>query len=91
MRLSTLDSRPAALLVEFCHLRRRSRMLRWGSAKLLSFFSFHRLHDTVFKGTNSSKMTARVTDGVVAQLGERRVRNAKVGSSTLLGSTILQP
>ncbi len=26
--------------------------------------------------------------GVVAQLGERRVRNAKVGSSILLGSTI---
>ena len=27
--------------------------------------------------------------GAVAQLGERRVRNAKVGSSILLGSTIL--
>jgi hypothetical protein len=27
-------------------------------------------------------------DGAVAQLGERRVRNAKVGSSILLGSTI---
>ena len=26
--------------------------------------------------------------GAVAQLGERRVRNAKVGSSILLGSTI---
>ncbi len=26
-------------------------------------------------------------DGAVAQLGERRVRNAKVGSSILLGST----
>ncbi len=29
-----------------------------------------------------------LADGVVAQLGERRVRNAKVGSSTLLGSTL---
>jgi hypothetical protein len=27
------------------------------------------------------------SDGAVAQLGERRVRNAKVGSSILLGST----
>ena len=27
--------------------------------------------------------------GAVAQLGERRVRNAKVGSSILLGSTII--
>ena len=32
-----------------------------------------------------AKMSA--LDGVVAQLGERRVRNAKVGSSILLGST----
>ena len=29
----------------------------------------------------------KVSDGAVAQLGERRVRNAKVGSSILLGST----
>ncbi len=29
--------------------------------------------------------------GAVAQLGERRVRNAKVGSSILLGSTISLP
>jgi hypothetical protein len=29
----------------------------------------------------------RSNDGAVAQLGERRVRNAKVGSSILLGST----
>ncbi len=32
-----------------------------------------------------AKMSA--LDGAVAQLGERRVRNAKVGSSILLGST----
>jgi len=31
-------------------------------------------------------MTAK-KHGAVAQLGERRVRNAKVGSSILLGST----
>ena len=30
-----------------------------------------------------------VMQGAVAQLGERRVRNAKVGSSILLGSTII--
>ncbi len=30
----------------------------------------------------------RGSDGAVAQLGERRVRNAKVGSSILLRSTI---
>jgi hypothetical protein len=29
-------------------------------------------------------------DGAVAQLGERRVRNAKVGSSILLRSTKIQ-
>ena len=29
------------------------------------------------------------TNGAVAQMGERRVRNAKVGSSILLGSTNL--
>ncbi len=29
--------------------------------------------------------------GAVAQLGERRVRNAKVGSSILLRSTIFSP
>ena len=31
------------------------------------------------------------TKGAVAQLGERRVRNAKVGSSILLGSTNYNP
>jgi hypothetical protein len=42
-----------------------------------------------FRGGRPSRYFARLTaDGGVAQLGERRVRNAKVGSSILLLSTI---
>ena len=35
------------------------------------------------------RCTLPATRGAVAQLGERRVRNAKVGSSILLGSTTI--
>ena len=44
----------------------------------------------IFPATGSIKdlgSLQSLTLGAVAQLGERRVRNAKVGSSILLGST----
>ena len=44
----------------------------------------------IFSATASIKdlgSLQSLTLGAVAQLGERRVRNAKVGSSILLGST----
>ena len=38
---------------------------------------------------NTATVAARINIGAVAQLGERVVRNDEVGSSILLGSTIL--
>ena len=44
-----------------------------------------------FRVAVESAPLARLEIGVVAQLGERRVRNAKVGSSILLHSTKCKP
>ena len=40
-------------------------------------------------GTVAAGATPQRTTGAVAQLGERRVRNAEVGSSILLGSIFI--
>jgi hypothetical protein len=42
---------------------------------------------TQMTASSSAVKIGRQVVGAVAQLGERRVRNAKVGSSILLGST----
>ena len=54
-------------------------------------FKFHavtNLQNSAPGGIIKGLRTKAWIDGAVAQLGERRVRNAKVGSSILLGSTI---
>ena len=44
-------------------------------------------HSRFIVGESTLAVKSAASHGVVAQLGERRVRNAKVGSSILLHST----
>jgi hypothetical protein len=47
-------------------------------------------HGVASNWQGASMLDSDPNFGAVAQLGERRVRNAKVGSSILLRSTIIQ-
>src|SRR5229473_1730264 len=57
------------------------------SASARSLLSSLAHHSRLIVGGSTLAVKSAASHGVVAQLGERRVRNAKVGSSILLHST----
>ncbi len=59
----------------------------------LNVLSYPKARSTLAMGFSQGEKRSAPAyySGAVAQLGERRVRNAKVGSSILLGSTNIKP